>query len=212
MSETQELSSRPPGESSVRCRRLLSALETTLERSKDKLDLPQILRGFYGSGDDSDTAASMIFQQDEALLEGLLRGMIDKAHRRVVQDTEAFLSDRGIDGVLARLDSAAARLDREEADKAGRRTAALASARLACRRSNMPPNLGHDSVLTYHAYSALARDAAELEREIENGERAIRELKDAKEKLARRIRRRVRSVLSVVREVELSADMSAEVL
>jgi hypothetical protein len=196
---------------SERYQRLLSALEKLLEKSKDELDLGQVVRDFCGdaSGDAPLTPSK---RHDEALLQELLRSMLHKAHHRVLQDTAEFLSDRGVDGALARLDAAAGRLEREAAEEEARRRAALESARLATRRANLPPGISQESMLTYHSYRALARDSEELERQIEDGERAVRELEERREDLARRTRRRVQNVLNLARDLELSADMCSEVL
>jgi hypothetical protein len=201
------------GGSSGRCQRLLSALERYLDRSKDELDLREVVRDFCGDGTgEALTPSKKHHHHDEAILQDLLRSMLHKAHHRVVQETAEFLSDRGIDGALARLDAAEARLERQEAEEEARRSAALESARLATRRANLPPGLSQESILMYHSYRALARDSEELERQIEDGERAVRELEGRREDLARRARRRVENVLMVARELEQSADMCSEVL
>jgi hypothetical protein len=185
--------------SSVRYQRLLLVLNKALARSKSQLDLRQIVQECYG--DDAS-----IFQ-DDALLESLLDNMLDKAHKRVVDQMSELLQQRGIEQKLVRLEKVVTQLEQQAIQERRLQESAKAATRQACQDALLPSGLSPTDMLSYQSHQMLLQEEAELQRQIAQEEQAIEELETSKQQLSTHVQTRVRELQETGRELERSADM-----
>ena len=197
-------SSNPPITTSVRYERLLTVLRKALERSKQELDIPELIRQCYGAD------ASILDNDNDqsSLLPQLIEHLLDKVNARVLEHAvNRILPEHSIEETLLRLENTVRTV--RAADEAERRKADASRelTRKASEAAKLPPNVSPNDLIAHTQYLALLKKHDELQARVAATERKVQQLRQTKEQLIHQAHERVRQLQLSAREVERAADL-----
>jgi hypothetical protein len=196
---TSSTTTTPP--SSVRYQSLLAGIDKVLTKSRESLDLAQVIQ--QGYGDDAS-----VFGGDDALT-GVMDGMLDRVHDKVTDDMVRFLETQSVEEQLIQVEKLVDNIVAIEKAQHAENEADKESAKACLEDAQLPEGVKPMDILNHRAFQLMLEEETKLAELVAQYEGETNELEAVVKEAEQKIEGEMKQVEEVGRELDRAADVCA---